>query len=79
MEKRKQSKKRWAWTEAQRRKHQTSNPGWYSVPKWYCRLLNKENKACEKAYLKKIMKGDDPDFVELEIKNQASSAGYSWW
>lgn len=79
MKKVKQSKKRWAWTEAQRRKHQTSNPGWYSVPKWYCRLLHKENKSCERTYIDKIMKGEDPYIIELKIKNQRSSAGYDWW
>jgi len=78
MKKIKQSKKRWAWTEAQKRKH-WSDKRFGSVPKYFCKNLHKENKTCEKEYLQKIKRGFDSDLLELKIKNQQSSAGYIYW
>lgn len=79
MKKQKQSKKRWAWTEAQLRKDQSNSSGWYSVPSWICRIEHRENRTYVKKYLHKIKLGCDPDFEEIKIKNQSSSAGYNWW
>ena len=79
MRKLKQSKKRWAWTEKQIRKHKSLKYiGWYNPPSLYCKFLNKQNKTYEKRYLKNVELGFDLDYLELKIKNQQSSAGYSW-
>lgn len=79
MNKKKQSKKRWAWTEAQKRKDQSSSSGWQSVPTFICRIEHRENKTYVKKYLHKIKLGFDPDYEEIKIKNQDSSAGYNWF
>lgn len=80
MKKVKQSKKRWAWTKAQKRK---CTPGryskWLTVPRWYRRQLHKENKAVEKRALSKLKKGYEEDEIDFGPKHQQSSAGYSWW
>jgi hypothetical protein len=78
MKKVKQSKKRWAWTESQKRKHY-SLKRYESVPKMFIRFEHKENKTYEKIYLHKVKNGYDVDYLELKIKNQVSSAGYNWW
>ena len=76
MKKKKQSKKRWAWTEKQRRSH-FSRSRWDSIPSWYTRYLHRENKTLEKMAIHKYMRGNfEKDVV---IKNQRSSTGYSWW
>lgn len=80
--KKKQSKKRWAWTEAQKRKHWSLNDGsgWsIGPPSWYCRPYHRSNKVREKVYLHKIMKGLDPDELVLNPKHHHRSAGWDWW
>lgn len=77
--KKKQSKKRWAWTKAQRRRHQNYKTGSNSPPSWICRVEHRENKTYVKKFLHKVINGYDADFLNIKIKNQDSSAGYNWW
>ena len=79
MKKVKQSKKRWAWTEAQKRKKWSLLRGRMGPPSWYCKFYHIENKTGEKQFIHKIKNGFDADYLEMKIKNQSSSAGYSWW
>lgn len=78
MKKVKQSKKRWAWTESQKRNHYSLKHQ-DSVPNWFCKFEHKENKTYVKRYLHKVKNGYDVDYLELKIKNQDSSAGWNWW
>lgn len=82
MQKKKQSKKRWAWTEAQKRKHFTkSNMRCCSggAPKWFCKTFRKYDKnRCKKA-LHELIKGADPEDFIFNPKYNESSAKWFWW
>lgn len=80
MKKKKQSKKRWAWTEAQKRKHFPKHRNWYSgPPNWFCKLLEKSDKSkCQKALLELKNGGDPEDFI-FNPKYKGSSAKWLWW
>ncbi len=81
MKKVKQSKKRWAWTEAQKRKHRTC--GWTrygsGVPKWFCREFSQKWKNSCNANLKKVKLGEDPDNLYFYTHNHKNIAKGYWW
>ena len=80
MKKVKQSKKRWAWTEAQKRKHWTQNHWTYdSPPKWCCDKFDNANNTIVKKALKDIKFGMEPDDVEFGEKFVNNSAKWYWW
>lgn len=79
MEKKKQSKKRWAWTEKHVRKHAVtrSKGNWYTIPKWYTRYLHRENKTLERRRVQEYMR--DNFEKDVELKHKYGSAGYHYW
>jgi hypothetical protein len=82
MKKVKQSKKRWAWTEAQiRRKNSEKyrSANWCSVPAWFRREMNKQNKAKERMDVQKIKKGMSEEEVDFSPRHHPKSAGWLWW
>jgi len=81
MQKKKQSKKRWAWTEAQKRKHFSKNMRCCSggVPKWFCKTLRKHDKIRCKKVLHDLTKGADPEDFTFNPKYNESSAKWLWW
>ena len=78
--KKKQSKKRWAWTEAQKRKHWSLN-GWRydSPPKWYCDVFDHTNNAIVKKAITDIKFGVDPDDVSFSPRYNNNTAKWYWW
>jgi|TARA_R110000824_G_scaffold156963_2_gene330344 hypothetical protein len=81
MKKKKQSKKRWAWTEAQKRKNRTNQKYHYhggGVPRWFCRILDNEDKRrCQRA-LRELKCGLDPEDFVFNPKYNGSSAKWLW-
>jgi len=60
------TKKKWSWTEAQKRRH---TPGRYhylnNVPSDFVRKFIKANRTKEKKCMHKLLRGDDPDFIDF--------------
>lgn len=77
MEKKKQSKKRWAWTEAQIRRY-WSRGSWYTPPAWFRREYHAANRAFEKAMLNKIKNGYLDNDSYIGTKHHSSSAKWDW-
>ena len=77
----KKSKKRWAWTKAQKRKHWSlrDKRKSSSVPKWFCKSLDKTDKNRLRSYIQKIKKGSDPDNVVYNPKYNNKGAKWLWW
>jgi len=79
--KKKQSKKRWAWTEAQRRKH-WSQSHWSrggGVPRWFCKIIdNGDKRRCQIA-LRELKNGGDSENFIFNPKYNGSSAKWLWW
>jgi hypothetical protein len=60
------NKKRWSWTEAQRRRHLKGRYHyWNNVPSDFVRQFNKANRTKAKKSMHKLMRGDDPDFIDF--------------
>jgi hypothetical protein len=80
MKKKKQSKKRWAWTEAQVRRHWSTGKTWGSgIPRWFCRILdNHDKRRCQMA-LRELKNGGDPEDFVFNPKYNGSSAKWLWW
>jgi hypothetical protein len=80
MKKKKQSKKRWAWTEAQVRRHWSVNKKWGGgVPRWFCRIIdNHDKRRCQKA-LRELKHGGDPEDFIFNPKYNGRSAQWLWW
>ena len=76
MEKKKQSKKRWAWTEAQKRKSY-NHDYWYTPPKWFRKDYHAGNRAYERSLLNKIKNGEYSDSY-ITTKFHSSSAKWDW-
>ena len=80
--KKKQSKKRWAWTEAQKRKHWSVTASWRyydSPPRWFCKIFdNHDKRRCQKA-LRELKNGGDPEDFIFNPKYNGSSAKWLWW
>ena len=77
----KKSKKRWAWTETQKRKHWSDNFRHWNggVPRWFCRFLdNADKRRCQKALLE-LKNGGDPEEFIFNPKYKGSSAKWLWW
>lgn len=82
MKKVKQSKKRWAWTESQKRRKSCEkyrSCSWGSVPAFFRRDLNKQTKAKERLDVNKLMKGFAEDEIDFTPRHHPSSAGWLWW
>ena len=78
--KQKQSKKRWAWTEAQLRKTRSKGHYFYGgVPRWYCKTFDKQRKHKCKVALKQVMLGADPDDYYFQTQNHRHMALWYWW
>lgn len=78
--KKKQSKKRWAWTEAQRRKEWSENEFCRkSPPHWFTKILDNSDKRRLQKYLKEVKWGNDPDDVFYNPKYNNSSAKWLWF
>lgn len=80
MQKKKQSKKRWAWTKAQLRKRglYKSFSYWYVPPKDFRASYHRANRAFEKAMLNKIMNGYIDEDSYIGTKHHPSSAKWDW-
>lgn len=81
MKKKKQSKKRWAWTEAQVRKHWSDQRHSWSggVPRWFCKIIdNSDKRRCQMA-LRELKNGGDPEDFIFNPKYNGSSAKWLWW
>jgi hypothetical protein len=76
--KQKQSKKRWAWTEAQKRKH-WSTQFYDAPPSWFCRIIDNEDKRRCQMALRELKNGNDPEEFIFNPKNNGSSAKWLWW
>jgi hypothetical protein len=81
MKKVKQSKKRWAWTEAQKRKSRNSYHHWpKSAPSWYCKEYDNREKTFAKNQLHKVLRGYHPDDLSLWKRySHRYSATWMWW
>ena len=81
MKKVKQSKKRWAWTEAQKRNHWSDQKYNWSggVPRWFCRILDKSDKRRCQMALRELKNGADPEEFTFNPKYNNSSAKWLWW
>ena len=79
MEKIKQSKKRWAWTEAQKRKHHPFSKWSCGAPKWYCKTFHKKYKNIAKKSLHKVKREYDPDTLDYRTHNHRNIAKWYWW
>jgi len=76
----KQSKKRWAWTEAQKRKHWSLNCwGYESPPNWFCKIIDNEDKRKLQIALRELENGKDPEEFIFNPRNNGSSAKWLWW
>lgn len=80
MKKEKQSKKRWAWTEAQKRKHFSARC-WNdkTPPSWYCNVYNRKNRNKSKRTLYKVINGWDIDYLDFSPQYHHRCAGWFWW
>ena len=81
MKKKKQSKKKWAWTEAQKRKHWSLNlPSWSRGPtREFIVEYHRANRAYEKAMINKIINGYLDEDSYIGIKYHPSCAKWFWW
>lgn len=74
------TKKRWSWTEAQRRRH---TPGryhyWSNVPSDFVRQFNKANRTKEKVSMHEFIRGGDPDFIDFSPKYPKRCAGWIYF
>lgn len=78
----KQSKKRWAWTEAQKRKHWSINyHGNFSggAPKWFCKIFHNSDKRRLQKYLLEVKHGADPDDVVYNPRYNNKGAKWYWF
>ena len=76
----KRSKKRWAWTEAQKRKHHPFCKWNMNAPKWYCKTFHVKEKQKVQMELKKCKLGVDPDELNLYPRyNNRHIACWYWW
>ena len=82
MEKRKQSKKRWAMTEAQGRKDNYCK-SWHlrrmHIPKWYIQEHANSHEARTRKAMHDINSGVDPDDVFIETRYRAKCSAAWWW
>jgi hypothetical protein len=79
MEKTKQRKKYWAWTEAQKRR-KTKGRYWNRIaPRWYRREFDVKTKTKVKKALHQIVLGYDEDDVDFSRAYHQSCANWYWW
>jgi len=79
MKKKKQSKKRWAWTKAQVRKQWRTHTRYGSPPKWYRDTFDHSNNMKIKKELYDIKNGVDPDDLSFAPRYHNNSAKWYWW
>jgi len=81
MKKVKQSKKRWARTEAQGRKDYYCS--WhrrrYHIPAWFMKTFNDANEVFVKRALHDIERGVDPEDVFIKTRYRAKASAAWWW
>lgn len=74
------NKKRWSWTQKQKRRH---TPGryhhWSNVPRDFVRNFTEANRTKEKRDLKKVMSGWDLDFIDFTPKYPRRCAGWIYF
>lgn len=81
MEKRKQSKKRWARTEAQGRNDYHNH--WIKrrnyIPKWFLKTFSDANERKVKMAMHDINSGVEPEDVFFTIRYRVKSTAAWWW
>lgn len=82
MEKVKQSKKKWARTEAQGRRDHYPN-SWkakrYHIPRWYIQQFTNSNEAQIRKSMRDLNSGVDPDEVFIINRYRAKCSAAWWW
>jgi hypothetical protein len=69
------TKKRWSWTEKQRRRHTRGRyHHWSNVPNHYVKKFIESNRTKEKRDVKKVMLGFDPDKIDFSPRYQKRCA-----
>lgn len=73
-------KKRWSWTEAQKRRHLVGRYHyWLNVPSDFVRQFNKANRTKENESIHKLMSGEDPDFIDFSPRYSKRCAGWIYF
>jgi len=78
----KKSKRKWARTEAKKRKDWSINhTSYYSggAPKWFCKIFHNSDKRRLQKYLSDIEKGADPDEVFYNPRYNNKGANWYWY
>ena len=74
------TKKRWSWTEAQRRRH---TPGryhyWSNVPSDFVRQFNKANRTKEKVTIHKFIRSENSDLIDFSPRHPKRCAGWIYF
>jgi len=80
MKKIKQSKKQWAWTEAQKRNHFGGRNRWaQNMPKSFYRQFPLYKEKESKRAIFEIMRGVFPDDVDFGTDRKRLKPWYWWW
>jgi hypothetical protein len=82
MKKVKQSKKRWARTEAQGRRDyycQSWNHRFYHIPSWFIKAFTDSNEAIIRKAMHDLNREVNPDEVFIKTRYRAKCSAAWWW